>query len=218
MGLTPQQFRGQWAGQTVWVLGSGATVNYLPPGFLDGRNVVAVNYSGLKANVKQFVTVSNHHDDAQAVAEARPNLLVVTTEVEQVPEQDRSGVPATAPNILRVPSIEQPFAGFSTEHHWPTDPELFTVGPTSAHLALRWAWYVGAAHIVLVGIDCGYLDGTSRVDGYPANPDGSPGVTLPGLWESTLRDIAGRLRDDGVGVVSLNPFVSLALEGHVFSA
>ncbi len=217
MGLNHRALRNVHRGKTAWVVGSGRTTAYLPPGFLDGRWVIAVNHAGTTLGLSSFTTVSNHHDDAQRVALERPSQLVVTTQVEQVPAQDRSGVEATAHNIVKVPSIEQPYGGFTTDEHWPTDPELFAVGPTSLHLALRWAWYCGAAHIVLVGADCGALDDTGRMDGYPNNPDGSEGQLLYGLWESTLRDIAGRLRRDGVGVVSLNPFVTLALEGHTFS-
>lgn len=204
-------YRNTHQGATIWVVGSGRTASYIQPTFFDNKVVVAVNFAGTVLGLHRFYTVSNHHDDAQAVALANGNQPVITTEVEQVPSQDSTGVPATADNIVRVPSIDQPYSGFTTALHWPDDPDLFTVGPTSLHLAMRWAWYLGAAHIVLVGADCGTLDGAGRVDDYP------PGHLHFGMWESMLRDIADRLRKDGIGVHSLNPFVTLALEGHTFS-
>jgi hypothetical protein len=36
------------------------------------------------------------------------------------------------------------------------------------------------------------------------------------VWEQQLPKVARKLRSMGVGVVSLNPFVNLALEGHTF--
>ena len=215
MGLTRpggyRAYRNAHAGETVWVVGSGRTAQFVSPRFFDDKTVVAVNYGGTVLGLRRFYSVSNHHDDAQAVAVARPGMPVITSEREMVPPQDSTGVQATAANIVRVPTIEQPYDRFNTAEHWPTDPDLFAIGPTSTHLAMRWAQYLGAAHIVLVGVDCGALDGEGRVADYP------PGHLHYRMWESMLRDIAQRLRADGVSVTSLNPFVTLALEGHTFT-
>jgi hypothetical protein len=216
VGLNHRVLRNVNRGQTAWVVGSGRTTTYLPQDFLADKWVVAVNHAGPILGLGDYITVTNHHDEAQSLAEMRPDLLVVTSEVEQVPAKDSTGVPATAANIIKVPTIDQPYASFTTDLHWPVDPDLFAIGPTSLHLAIRLAWYMGAAHVVLVGADCGSIDGHGRVDGYPLNADGTVGDLHYGIWESTLRDIAGRLRRDGVGVVSLNPFATLALEGHEF--
>lgn len=210
VGLNYRDLRNAHRGETIWVVGSGRTLQYVSPRFFDDKQTVCVNYAGVVHGLRRFWSVSNHHDDAQAIAEARPGLPVITSQVEQVPSGDSTGVPATASNILRVPTIDQPYGAFTTEQHWPNDPYLFTVGPTSLHLAIRWAWFLGAAHIVLVGADCGDIDGEGRIADYP------PGLLPYAVWESTLRDIAGRLRQEGVGVHSLNPWVSLALEGHTF--
>lgn len=203
-------YRNAHLGQTLWVVGSGRTLAHVSPRFFNDKPTVCVNYAGVIHGLRAYYSVSNHHDDAQAIAVAKPGLPVITTEVEQVPDTDTTGVLAVAHNIVKVPSIAQPYGAFTTEQHWPDDADLFTVGPTSLHLAMRWAWYVGAAHIVLVGADCGEVDGHGRIEDYP------PGQLPYAVWESTLRDIAGRLRRDGIGVHSLNPWVTLALEGHTF--
>ena len=210
MGLTYRDYRDAALGETVWVVGSGRTLGFISPRFFDDKVTVCVNFAGIVHGLRRFTSVSNHHDDAQAIAVAKPGLTVVTTETEQVPSKDSTGVQATASNIVKVPSIDQPYGAFTAAEHWPDDPNLFAVGPTSLHLALRWAWYIGAAHIVLVGVDCGEIDGQARVEDYP------PGHLHFELWERTLREIADRLREDGIGVHSLNPWVSLALEGHTF--
>lgn len=211
-----RSYRDVHAGETIWVVGSGATLGFIDPAFFNDKVCVCVNYSGVVKGLSRFYTVSNHYDDARSIAAAHPDLPVITSETEQMPTEWMTNIQLTERNIVKVPTVAQPFGNYSTESHWPDDPDLFTIGPTSAHLALNWAAYLGAAHIVLVGLDCGEIDAGARVADYPPNPDGSPGHLHFTLWENTLQDIAGRLRQGGVSVHSLNPFVTLALEGHSF--
>jgi hypothetical protein len=78
-------------------------------------------------------------------------------------------------------------------------------------MGMHFAAYLGARFIVLAGADCGVLDDRDAVDGYaPGDPKPFP------VWEQQLPKVARKLRSMGVGVVSLNPFVNLALEGHRF--
>jgi hypothetical protein len=72
------------------------------------------------------------------------------------------------------------------------------------------AAYMGAANIILVGADCGAFDNASRIADYP-DPNGHLHY---GLWTRSLEAMARRLRILGVGVHSLNPWVTPRLEGH----
>jgi hypothetical protein len=75
---------------------------------------------------------------------------------------------------------------------------------------MHFAQYLGARHIILAGADCGTLDDASNFTGY------APGDNPMNVWESSLRDVANQLRSEGVSVMSLNPFVNFAIEGHKF--
>jgi hypothetical protein len=78
---------------------------------------------------------------------------------------------------------------------------------------------MGAANIILVGHDCGSIDGKVNFDGYPDNLMKS---------ESFYRDFLSRIerqtlmvRDRlvevyGCRVCSLNPWVNLGLEDHKY--
>lgn len=216
MGLTWQDWRGAFEGQTVWVLGSGKTLDYIPASFWRDKRVIAVNYAADKLNLEHVWTVTNHWDDAQIIAERHPDYLVVTPDREMQPAQFITNLDLTGlDNVLQVPTVDQPYGAFTTAEHWTTDDRL-GLGPTSAHLAIAWAQHLGASAVILAGIDCGAIDGAGRIVGYPNNPDGTPGHLHYRLWEAALRDIAHRLRADGVAVMSLNPWVTLALEGHTF--
>lgn len=213
--MNHRDFAGIWSGETVWVVSGGATSRHLHPGFLTGKPVVAVNYAGDALSLNDFHTVTNHWDDAAKIATDHPTLPVITTEVEQMPTGWESGLTAEQlpPNVIRVPTVEQPFQRYCVTEHWPTDGR-FTLGPTSLHLALHWAVYLGAAHLVLVGADCGLIDGDHHIPNYTGNLNGQPPHLHFDLWTRTLTSIAEKLRADGIGVHSLNPWVTLALEGH----
>jgi hypothetical protein len=78
-------------------------------------------------------------------------------------------------------------------------------------MGMHFAAYLGAKFIILAGADCGILDERDAIEGYaPGDPKPYP------VWEQQLPKVAKKLRSMGVGVMSLNPFVNLTLEGHSF--
>ena len=203
------KFRDSRKGETAWVLGSGASLNHVPRWFWADRLIVATNFAGVRLGLDKFYTVTHYHLDAGIIAEQRPDLAVIA------PRTDQGGiaaipVPPTAPNIFYINTGHQAYSQFDCAELWPREPDTLVVGPTSLHMAMHFAQYLGARHIILAGADCGTLDDASNFDGYPA---GDNPMTV---WESSLRDVARHLRSEGVSVMSLNPFVNFGLEGHKF--
>jgi hypothetical protein len=210
MGLT--DYRGIHAGETAWVIGSGSSLNHIDASFFDDKLCVCVNFSGVSKGLQRFYSVSHHHNDADQIAQMRPDLTVFTTEVEQLPSEDRSAHPAREPNVIKCPTIDQRYAAFNPFDHWPEDPDTLIVGPSSVHMTMHLAAYMGAAHIVMVGADCGEFDGASRVTDYE-HPDG---LLHFDVWRNALESMAGKLRSLGVSVHSINPWVTPTLEGHKY--
>ena len=208
MGLT--DFADIHKGETVWVLGSGASLQRIAPRLLAGQTVVATNFAGTTAGLEWFYSVAHHHSDADRIARLRPDLLVLTPTVEQLPPEDRSPKRASEPNVVFVPTTDQHYERFHPQVHWPADDDRLVVGPTSLHMAMHLAVYMGAADIILVGADCGAFDHASRIADYP-DPDGHLHY---GLWTRSLEAMAAKIRSLGVGVHSLNPWVTPRLEGH----
>jgi hypothetical protein len=83
---------------------------------------------------------------------------------------------------------------------------------------MHWAVWLGAAHIVLVGADCGVIDGENNRVGYyaPANNANLEAHAHHRLWERKLNEMAGKIRSMGIGVHSLNPWTTFGLEGHTW--
>jgi len=206
-------FKRRHSGQTIYVVGSGATLDHVPRGFFADKLVVCVNRAGEALALKEeFYTVTHYHLDAGILADARPDLPVIVPMVEQ-----GIGYPAktrpTQRNVFFVETNQQMFSSFDCAEHWPTHEDHLVVGPTSLHMSMHFAAYLGARYIILAGADCGTLDDRDAVSGY------APGDPKPlSVWEQQLPKVAKKLRSTGVGVMSLNPFVSLALEGHTYQS
>ncbi len=206
--MTFRDFEGKHAGETVYVLGSGKTLDFVNGTFFDGKTVVATNHSW-RGKADHAYVCSNHWGTEGA-------KWLVLPEAEDVPPQDRyRGEKPDGENVLFVPTIRQKYSDFTPGRDWP-EHGRFVVGPTSLHLSMHWAVWLGAAHIVLVGADCGVIDGANNRAGYyaPVNGLNTEQHAHHRLWELKLNEMAAKIRALGVSVHSLNPWVTLGLEGH----
>ena len=215
MGLTlptdPHDFHNCLPGSTIYVLGSGATVDHIPVKFFHDKLVVAVNNVGWRLNLPAYFTVTHYHRDAVNNANARPDLPVIApvADLGAGGPEAYSG-PMPQPNIYYFPTNPQRFGAFDAATDWPTEPHHLVAGPTSLHMAMHFAQYLGAAHIVLVGADCGVIDGAQNFTGYLR------GDNPMEVWQRTLGGVAAQLRERGTSVHSLNPWTGLWLEGHTY--
>lgn len=206
------QIQGCCAGQTAWVFGSGATMNHLDPGFFSDKLVVATNLGAMEMGVRPDFAFSHYHHVAQ-------QLLVVGCPVVTLTRDTRTGEPWRGPQPRHLALVEQSHDAPSDRFdpfgpHRPADGGL-VYGSSSLHGAMHLAAHVGAAHLVLVGADCGRLDGQVSLTGHHTGDMAQERIIA--LYERDLRQMKAWLSDRyGVTVYSLNPFVNLNLEGHRF--
>lgn len=208
-----EAFKDARKGETIWVVGSGASLDFIGADFFTGKTVVCVNRVGITLGIDEFFSVTHYHRDAMIVASFRPDLPVITPENDLgAGTWEEADHRPTEPSIYFFPTGPQLFGAFDAHRDWPTDPEALVAGPTSLHMTMHFAQYLGAAHIVLVGADCGTFDNSSNFSGYAIGDNPFP------VWERTLGQVADEIRARGTSVHSLNPFASLALEGHSFQS
>ena len=197
-------------GETIYVLGSGATLDYLSPDFFDDKITIAVNFVGSVFGLKGYYCFSHYHEDAQHEARREDCIGAFTPEREH----GTDGMFAGCAGNLTTFGTRTGRPGTSFDPHgkdWPCLSGQLIIGSSSIHGAMHLAAYMGAKFIVLVGADCGQLNGKDRVDGYVAGD--SPWA----LYEQHLRAMKQRLWDVySCHVYSLNPFASLNLEGMQF--
>jgi len=202
--------------KTFYVIGSGPTLDHVDPRFFVGSNVIAVNEVGVRLGLYQMDvnlhTFSHYHYETFALAELYPGHRF------HLPEGDKgfAGEPAERHRNVMFYRHYPTVYDFDASKKWPRDGIL--VGSTSVHGAMHLACKMGATNIILVGVDCGLLDGKANHGKYVSG-NIADGDVLSWLarWELHLRQVKQVLTEEyGVRIYSLNPFVNLNLEGHTW--
>lgn len=202
-------FSNRHRGETIYVFGSGATLNYLDPTFFDDKRCVATNFVGGVFGLKHYDTFTHYHQDAAIVAQEKGARFVIAPRREHGVEGE--WVDNVPPNVILFDTdTGKPGLTFDPDgKDWPTKPESLVIGSSSLHGSMHLAAHMGAKSIVLVAADCGTLGFKHRVDGYE-----TVGHQPWALYEEHLRMMKSKLQAVyGCQIYSLNPFANPNLEG-----
>lgn len=201
------------AGETAWVFGSGASLNFVDPRFFDDKLVISTNGAAFHFGAKPRYAFTHHHRIFHALAADHPDTIFVANRFDY-PTRDEWPAPAPENVVIHEPAtIENSQVHFTPYGADRPGPDQLVFGSSSVHGSMHLAAYLGCAAIVLVGVDCGALDGEVNFRKYPHATQRSFRV-----WSEHLVLMKRWLAETyGVSVYSLNPFVSFQLEGHTYS-
>lgn len=206
-------------GETIWVFGSGATVQFLDPAFFDDKVCVTTNLITEHFPIKRFYQFTHYHPAVKRVL-GDPGLVAAVThdlcstrwsgQLHYGEGEWCFGNPPPENVVINTLTQTEPLgSSWDPARHNRKDELAF--GSSSIHGSIHLAAHMGAKHIVLVGADCGTIDHMHRVEGYPA------GHTPWQLYNNHLVAMKRWIGDTyGATVYSLNPFVNFNLEGHTF--
>jgi len=201
------ELAGKHDGDTVWVTGSGRSLSFIDAGFFDDKVTVAVNLSARLHGFTPTYLFSHYHRHISADLDSES--IGVTLERDTLSNQPWDDAPE---NVCFYPHASSQPAGEKWDPY--AKPPLegsLVYGSSSLHGAMHLAAFVGARFVVLVGADCGTLDGEHRIADYPDG--GKPWH----IYEHHNRRMKQWLKECyGCEVYSLNPFINLNLEGHKF--
>jgi len=204
-------------GSTIWVFGSGASVGYLSPRFFDDKICIATNLIADYFDLRSYYLFTHYHYNVLENLKKPGMLAAVTHDVcSSRWHPNKANLPPEgcvkddAQVIFNRLSDRVPKGGnFDPYKHAKKDEIVF--GSSSIHGSMHLAAWMGASNIVLVGADCGSIDGEHRIDEYP------PGHAPWDIYNQHLMRMKSWLKENySVEVYSLNPFVNFNLEGHTF--
>lgn len=206
------ELEGLHKGETLWVLGSGPSLNYLDPTFFDDKTCVTANRVGRLFGLKSFYTYSNYHF-VDAVEKFGERVRVAVTLARDTLTQEPW--PGEVPDNVALSFADNynPPGSSWDPYKMPPPEGQIVYGSSSIHGATHLAAHLGASNIVMVGHDAGFIDDESNVTDYYA-----PTQTFSfGVWNRHSIVLKQWLRERyGVNIYSLNPFINLNLEGHTF--
>jgi hypothetical protein len=210
-------FKNWHEGEDIYVLGSGATLSHINPSFFAGKIVVATNRVAeridLYDNCDWLYTHGHYHVDMFPLAHKYPQWFFAPRGDEGLDREPPADVP---PNVVLYDHKVSQYE-FDVDQSWPDSPNGLLVGSTSLHGSMHLAAHLGASTMILVGADCGILDGETNHGEYKSgNLVTSDSRMWLQRWEMHLRQVKRKLIEQypHIGIYSLNPFLNLNIEGH----
>jgi hypothetical protein len=198
-------------GETLWVLGSGPSLNYIDGSFFDDKTTVSTNFSARALGVRADYAFTHYH--ANAADLLNDTMTVVTIEHDTLTFKPWGGPNSHDLLLAPTPYDRPPGSAWNPITSHTPEPGQITYGSSSLHGAMHLAAHLGASFIMLVGADCGQIDGADRVNNYQVQG----GHTLWSLYDQHHKLMKDYLEDNyPVKVHSVNPFINLNLEGHKF--
>lgn len=206
------ELKDKHSGQDVWVIASGPSTGFVGPEFFDNKITIGVNriWSYFKTTylvVKELVVLQEAIRSGSKVIASKHNC-----------------------GNLGYPESRAKGEWYFFEHHENglesvdldvIGTDKIVVSYSTITSAMNLAAYMGAANVILVGHDCGSIDGMMNFDGYPDNLMKSESFYRDFLSKIEPQSLAVRDRLQviyGCNIYSLNPFLNFGLEGHDYES
>jgi hypothetical protein len=191
--------------QDVYVIAAGPSAGFIEPSFFDNKPCIGVNEVWRHFNVDYMVYKElnrGYVPDAATLIVAKHKTGCLKFEENQIAD------------------------GYIFEHadNQLTEIDLSVIGTdkivvsfSTITSAVHIAAYMGAANVILVGHDCGKLDGRANMNGYPEPKYENYDNFLASIEPQTIA-VREKLKEIySCNIYSLNPFVNFGLEGHIYA-
>lgn len=209
-----------FAGQDVYLLGSGASLRYIDKSFFDNKNTVCVNDVAFYYLPTADVSVTKYHFTAIDLAKEFPNMKIVCSAGHQG-AVGAGALPEGYDNLYTFLHNPNRDAATDIKSQFPKEDGYLLASWSTITSAMHFCAYAGAKNIIIVGLDSGSIDGESWVEGYPtgavADDKIEDNVKRNMDFERqsiTTKEVIKEVY--GCNIHSLNPFINFNLEGHKY--
>jgi len=200
----------------IYVLGSGATLNFVDPDFFKNKITICVNEVGQAYLPKTKYVLTKHHPEAIKHAEEMPKTKIIVS-FGDCGNIDTKTLP-NLPNLYGFHHKQNMCENANVNRDWPIEETGLYVSWSSITSAMHFAAYLGAKNIILVGHDCGEIDNQTWVNNYGYETQ-NPSEMLQAkqrnyAFENQSIAVKQKLKElYNCNIYSLNPFINFNLEG-----
>jgi hypothetical protein len=210
---------GRHAGADIFIVGTGASMRVFPLSLLEGRITIGLNMAWKLCPVTYCLTTRPELNISEFLGEgARPEIVWITKHDKLTSDEQRAFVRRHAERFYYfrsdgqknpLPKDQPSIAGRIVD--WarrPTGDYLYlwtSVSQTAANLAAN----LGAKNVFLVGCDNCALAGNHHAHQQHTFWKGESPDVRYAQYEEGLVEVRAALREQGVNLVNLTPFVNL---------
>lgn len=218
--------KGAEAGKDIYVIAAGASCDHIDPSFFEGKCVIGVNrvFSRYACN---YVIMKEHPSARHEAALRRTSAIPIVSKWDT--GNIRQG--KQRPNHQLYPDSRYYFFDHLENKREKVDVSVIdgttdkiVVSYSTITSAIHIAAYLGARNIIIVGHDCGLLDGREAFKGYYETYNVSPWKSEDeykqwlAMIEGQTLAVKEKVKEIyGCNIFSLNPFINFGLEGHVYT-
>lgn len=209
--------------EDIYIIAAGASAGHVDPAFFRGKCVIGVNRVFVRFPCTYVI--QKEYGDASyerelLASQAKPVIAQWDSGNIRQGKMRRNTMLFKRPEYYFFEHLEntREVVDLSVIHR---DSDKLVVSYSTITSAMHLAAYMGAKNIILVGHDCGLLDGKATFEGYYRDMSISPWKSIDEYksWLSIIESQSLEVRDKirkvfGCNVVSINPFINLGLEGR----
>jgi len=191
---------GKHKGEDIYIIGSGSSMDFFSKKFFENKTVICLNnmYKFFPCNYM----LSHHHDIIQEAIDSGATVITSKHNISHPAHKTHN----FTGEYYFYEHNDQGFCKVDMEN-W---GKMIVTAGTPVVAALQIAANMGANNVVLCGVDGGTIDKKTNYREYPLPTQGGH----PGRVQNAIEQTANMIRQDGVGVCCVLPFVNLTLEGH----
>lgn len=214
------ELKNKHEGEDIYILASGKSVDFFNEDFFENKIVIGVNQVYKKIWCDYLV-----RKEVKFIKESlETDSIVIVSEYDSgnlnSGEQKLNTNKITHDNLYYFEHLDNLHSKIDTSVF---GTDKIVVSYSTITSAMHIAAYMGAKNIILVGHDCGTIDGEMTFKGYYNSIKDTPWVAWD-QYKNWLKVIEGQTiivkqeikKHYDANVVSLIPFVSLNLENHLY--
>lgn len=206
----------------IYVLGSGATLNFIDKKFFKNKITICVNNVAEAYLSTADYVVTKYHRDAEKWAEQYPDMKIVCS-AGNTGNRNTGALSEKFNNLYEFRHNQNKDGATDILNEFPTEENHLIVSWSTITSAIHFAAYLGAKNIILVAHDCGEIDGKGWVDNYVYDEKIKEAEYIKAVMERVVKfeyqtiQLKQKLKElYDCNIYSLNPFINYSLEGHKY--